>query len=70
VLLERGASRLYAVDVGREQLHAKLRDDPRVVGLEGMDARRLDAGSIEKPVGAVDQFLFSPHIELVAVLER
>jgi 23S rRNA (cytidine1920-2'-O)/16S rRNA (cytidine1409-2'-O)-methyltransferase len=53
VLLERGASRLYAVDVGREQLHAKLRDDPRVAGLEGMDARRLDAGSIEKPVGAV-----------------
>ncbi|MER3537465.1 MAG: TlyA family rRNA (cytidine-2'-O)-methyltransferase [Thermus sp.] len=41
VLLERGAQRVYAVDVGRGQLHPSLRQDPRVVSLEGQDARTL-----------------------------
>ncbi|CAN7399938.1 TlyA family RNA methyltransferase [Phenylobacterium sp. LjRoot164] len=42
VCLLRGAARVYAVDVGRGQLHPKLAGDPRVVGLEGVDARNLD----------------------------
>ncbi|PIB92684.1 TlyA family RNA methyltransferase [Caulobacter sp. FWC2] len=42
VLLSRGAERVFAVDVGRDQLHAKLRDDPRVIDLSGVDARVLD----------------------------
>ncbi|GAB5602108.1 TlyA family rRNA (cytidine-2'-O)-methyltransferase [Thermus sp. FJN-A] len=41
VLLERGAKRVYAVDVGRGQLHPRLRADPRVVPLEEKDARTL-----------------------------
>lgn len=41
VLLERGAQRVYAVDVGKGQLHPSLRQDPRVVCLEGQDARTL-----------------------------
>lgn len=41
VCLERGAARVYAVDVGRGQLHPKLSGDPRVVSLEGTDARSL-----------------------------
>jgi 23S rRNA (cytidine1920-2'-O)/16S rRNA (cytidine1409-2'-O)-methyltransferase len=41
VLLARGAARVYAVDVGHSQLHASLRDDPRVMGLERTDARAL-----------------------------
>jgi 23S rRNA (cytidine1920-2'-O)/16S rRNA (cytidine1409-2'-O)-methyltransferase len=41
VCLERGAARVYAVDVGRGQLHPKLVGDPRVVSLEGTDARSL-----------------------------
>lgn len=53
VLLERGAAGVFAVDVGRDQLHAKLREDPRVVMLEGTDARRLDAGIVAGPVGAI-----------------
>jgi 23S rRNA (cytidine1920-2'-O)/16S rRNA (cytidine1409-2'-O)-methyltransferase len=53
VLLERGASRVYAVDVGRGQLHRKLRDDPRVVALEETDARSLAAGVIAGPVAAI-----------------
>lgn len=42
VCLLRGAARVYAVDVGRGQLHPRLAGDPRVVGLEGVDARNLD----------------------------
>lgn len=41
VLLTRSAARVYAVDVGRDQLHASLRDDPRVISLEQTDARTL-----------------------------
>jgi 23S rRNA (cytidine1920-2'-O)/16S rRNA (cytidine1409-2'-O)-methyltransferase len=41
VLLERGAARVYAVDVGRAQLHASLRRRPEVVSLEGTDIRQL-----------------------------
>ncbi len=41
VLLQHGAARVVAVDVGRDQLHDKLRDDQRVLSLEGQDARTL-----------------------------
>lgn len=41
VCLERGAARVFAVDVGRGQLHPKLAGDSRVVSLEGVDARSL-----------------------------
>ena len=42
VLLERGARKVFAVDVGTNQLHEKLRRDPRVVSLEQTNARDLD----------------------------
>ncbi len=38
-LLQRGAARVYAVDVGKGQLEWKLRNDPRVVVMEGVNAR-------------------------------
>jgi 23S rRNA (cytidine1920-2'-O)/16S rRNA (cytidine1409-2'-O)-methyltransferase len=41
VLLERGAARVHAVDVGQDQLHASLREDSRVISLERTDARAL-----------------------------
>jgi 23S rRNA (cytidine1920-2'-O)/16S rRNA (cytidine1409-2'-O)-methyltransferase len=41
VLLARGARRVYAVDVGRAQLHERLRGDGRVVVLEGVHGRDL-----------------------------
>ena len=53
VLLERGAARVYAVDVGHGQLHARLAADPRVVSLEDCDARRLDRTLVPEPVGAL-----------------
>jgi 23S rRNA (cytidine1920-2'-O)/16S rRNA (cytidine1409-2'-O)-methyltransferase len=46
VCLARGAARVYAVDVGRGQLHPKVAADPRVVGLEATDARRLTAALV------------------------
>src|SRR5690606_34803528 len=49
VLLVRGAARVYAVDVGSGQLHARLRDDPRVVSLEHTDIRRLTADRLVPP---------------------
>lgn len=41
VCLARGAARVYAVDIGRGQLHPRLAADPRVVSLEATDARAL-----------------------------
>lgn len=46
VLLSRGAARVYAVDVGRAQLHPRLAADARVVSLEGVDVRRLGEGQV------------------------
>jgi 23S rRNA (cytidine1920-2'-O)/16S rRNA (cytidine1409-2'-O)-methyltransferase len=41
-LLQHGASRVYAVDVGKGQLDYSLRNDPRVVVMEGVNARHLE----------------------------
>jgi 23S rRNA (cytidine1920-2'-O)/16S rRNA (cytidine1409-2'-O)-methyltransferase len=41
VLLQRGAARVVAIDVGHGQLHWRLRNDPRVVVVEGLNARYL-----------------------------
>jgi 23S rRNA (cytidine1920-2'-O)/16S rRNA (cytidine1409-2'-O)-methyltransferase len=49
VLLARGARRVYAVDVGRGQLAWKLRQDDRVVCLEGVNARYLTAVEVPEP---------------------
>jgi 23S rRNA (cytidine1920-2'-O)/16S rRNA (cytidine1409-2'-O)-methyltransferase len=46
VLLQAGAARIYAVDVGTGQLHAKLKAEPRLVSLEGRDARSLTRDDI------------------------
>jgi 23S rRNA (cytidine1920-2'-O)/16S rRNA (cytidine1409-2'-O)-methyltransferase len=45
-LLERGAARVYAVDVGRGQLHEKIRADPRVVVRERTNARTLGTADV------------------------
>ena len=49
VCLARGAASVFAVDVGRGQLHARLGADPRVVSLEATDARALDRTLIPEP---------------------
>ena len=50
VLLSRGAARVHCVDVGAGQLDWKLRNDPRVVVHEGLNARYLEASHIGEPV--------------------
>ena len=49
-LLQRGASRVFAVDVGTNQLDWKLRRDPRVVSLENINARYLNFEQLGAPV--------------------
>ena len=51
VLLERGAARVYAVDVGHGQLSPAVADDPRVVAFEGLNARDLGPAQVPEPVG-------------------
>jgi 23S rRNA (cytidine1920-2'-O)/16S rRNA (cytidine1409-2'-O)-methyltransferase len=53
VALSRGAMKVYAVDVGRAQLDPKLVAEPRVINLEGVDARALDATLISEPPGLI-----------------
>jgi 23S rRNA (cytidine1920-2'-O)/16S rRNA (cytidine1409-2'-O)-methyltransferase len=53
VALKRGASRVYAVDVGHDQLHPSLRSDPRVVVREGTNARTLGAHDFDDPIDVV-----------------
>jgi len=53
VLLERGAKKVYAADVGHGQLHASLKEDRRVVSLEGLDARRLTRAVVPEPVDVI-----------------
>jgi 23S rRNA (cytidine1920-2'-O)/16S rRNA (cytidine1409-2'-O)-methyltransferase len=83
-LLQRGASRVFAVDVGTAQLDAKLRKDPRVVAMEQTNARALDPRvfdeqpslavidvsfiSLEKVLPAVFGVL-APRSEIVALVK-
>src|SRR4029079_11119221 len=49
-LLQRGVAKVYAVDVGHGQLAWKIRDDPRVVVHEKLNARFISARAIPEPV--------------------
>lgn len=53
LLLERGAARVYAVDVGHGQLHGSLRSNRRVLGLEGVNARNLSRRQVHEEVDAI-----------------
>ncbi len=53
VLLQRGAAGVTAVDVGRDQLHPRLRADPRVCVREGTDARALTRADFPHPLTAI-----------------
>ncbi len=69
VLLQHGAARVYAVDVGYGQLHPRLRGDPRVVVRERENARALTAASLGEPVDLVvgDLSFISLRLVLPAV---
>ena len=71
VLLRRGATRVYAVDVGYGQLAWSLRQDPRVVLLERENIRHLDAAKIpERPdLAVVDVSFISLTLVLPKIVE-
>lgn len=68
VLLSRGAAKVFAVDVGTNQLAWKLRADPRVIALERINARHLTAAEIIEPVDMI--VCDASFIGLAKVLER
>jgi 23S rRNA (cytidine1920-2'-O)/16S rRNA (cytidine1409-2'-O)-methyltransferase len=53
VMLQRGARRVVALDVGHGQIDWKIRTDPRVVVIEGFNARRLTPADLPGPVDLV-----------------
>lgn len=71
-LLQHGAARVYAVDVGRGQLHWRLRRDPRVVVRERTHAARLTASEVPEPtdLATVDVSFISLTRVLPAVASR
>ncbi len=46
VLLEKGAARVHAIDVGHDQLHASIRQDPKVIATDGLNARYLTSADL------------------------
>ena len=84
VLLLRGASKVYAVDTGTDQLHSRLKRDLRVVSLEQTDIRKLEDAeipddarlividvsfiSLELVIPKALQFA-APHAELIALIK-
>jgi len=66
-MLRRGARLVYAVDVGRDQLHADLRRDPRVVVMEGTDIRTVTALPEAPALASIDVSFISLTLVLPAV---
>jgi len=67
LLLQRGAQRVYAVDVGYGQLHYKLRNDPRVVVMERTNARYLAELAEQPDLAVVDVSFISLRLVLPPV---
>jgi len=69
VLLQRGARGVYAVDVGRGQLHPSLRRRPQIVALEATDVRKLDPSRLPEPpdFATVDVSFISLKLVLPAI---
>jgi len=67
-LLRRGARLVYAVDVGRDQLHPSLRGDPRVVVMEGTDIREVSDLPERPQLASVDVSFISLTLVLPAVV--
>jgi len=70
-LLKHGAKKVYAVDVGRGQLDWKLRNDPRVISIEGFNARYLTEKEVPERVDlAVSDVSFISLTRILPVIKR
>lgn len=65
-LLQRGASRVYAIDAGKGQLDYSLRNDARVVVMEGVNARNLDSLPERVALATIDVSFISLRVVLPA----
>jgi 23S rRNA (cytidine1920-2'-O)/16S rRNA (cytidine1409-2'-O)-methyltransferase len=70
VLLSRGAAHVFAVDVGRDQLHPRLRARPEVTSIEATDIRALDPARVapQPEIVVVDVSFISLKLALPAAL--
>jgi 23S rRNA (cytidine1920-2'-O)/16S rRNA (cytidine1409-2'-O)-methyltransferase len=64
LLLRRGATRVYAVDVGYGQLHYRLRQDPRVISMERTNIRYLAELPEPADIGVIDVSFISLKLAL------
>lgn len=64
-LLQRGAQRVYALDVGRGQLAPRLRNDPRVISLEGRNMRMFRGADLPEAVDLITVDLSFISLKLV-----
>lgn len=70
-LLQRGAARVYAVDVGRCQLHERLRQDARVISLEGVNLRHAPPDLLPEGVDmAVADVSFTSLVPLLPAINQ
>ena len=71
-LLQRGAARVWAIDVGHGQLDWRLRNDPRVVVREGLNARALPAADFPEPfdLAVCDASFISTTMLIPAMVPR
>jgi 23S rRNA (cytidine1920-2'-O)/16S rRNA (cytidine1409-2'-O)-methyltransferase len=69
VMLKHGAVKVYAIDVGYGQLDVSLRNDPRVINREKVNARYLQPENFEEPIGfvSIDVSFISLKLVLPAV---
>ncbi len=64
-LLQNGAKKIYAIDVGHNQLHEKLRGNSQIINIEGLNAREIDENSIPEKVDFLCADLSFISIKLV-----
>jgi 23S rRNA (cytidine1920-2'-O)/16S rRNA (cytidine1409-2'-O)-methyltransferase len=71
-LLQQGAAKVYAIDVGHSQLAWKIRSDPRVVVREHLNARHLTADDVPEPIDVcvIDVSFISLTLALPPALDR
>jgi 23S rRNA (cytidine1920-2'-O)/16S rRNA (cytidine1409-2'-O)-methyltransferase len=76
VLRQRGAAQIYAIDVGHGQLHEKLRREPRIISMEGTDARSLTPSHFARApdmivcdTSFISLKLILPHVLALAALK-
>ncbi len=71
VLIKNGAKKVYAVDVGTNQLHYSLKNDGRVISIEGTDIRNLDPACLKEKIDIIVMDVsFISLVHIIPLLEK